>query len=44
MKFGTYIYQNRAYQSNENQAYFRVGVWGLENRTRGMKMRSRTET
>ena len=38
MKFGTYLYQDRAYQGNKDWAYIRVGVWGLENRTRGMKM------
>ena len=30
MKFGMYIYQNRAYQGNEDPAYIRVGVWGME--------------
>ena len=44
MKFGTYLYWERAYQGNEDQAYIRVGVRGSEYRTKGMKMQSRTET
>ena len=44
MKFGTYLYRDRAYQGNEDRAYIRVRVWGSENRTRGTKMRSRMET
>ena len=38
MKFRTYLYRDRAYQGNEDRAYIRVGVWGSEIRTRGMKM------
>ena len=44
MKFRTYLYQGRAYQGNEDWAYIRVRVQGLENRTRGTKVQSRTET
>ena len=44
MKFRMYLYWERAYQGNKDQACIRVGVQGLENRTRGTKMQSRTET
>ena len=44
MKSGTYLCQDRAYQGNEDQACIRVRVWGSENRTRGTKMQSGTET
>ena len=35
--WNVYIYQNRAYQGNKNQAYIRAGFQGSENRTRGTK-------